>query len=148
MKPMARPIALFCTIMTSTQAVAPAGAAEAAFSGDVRIPMRDGVRLAGALYLPTNRAEKVGCLLSFSPYGATASGAPWWPERAEAWGVATLDFRLDVTSYVFKAGHRLRVEIAGSNSPHYEKAPDPATTRLLRGPSHLLLPTIPPPVRD
>ena len=78
------------TIMTCTLALASAGAAPAGFSGDVRIPMRDGVRLAGALYLPTNRTEKVGCLLSFSPYGATASGAPWWPERAEEWGVATL----------------------------------------------------------
>ena len=54
-----------------------------------------------------------------------------------------LDFRVDVTSYVFKKGHKVRVEIAGSNSPHYEKAPDPATTRLVRGESHLVLPTIP-----
>ena len=54
-----------------------------------------------------------------------------------------LDFRVDITSYVFKKGHRIRVEIAGSNSPHYEKAPDPATTRLVRGASHLVLPTIP-----
>jgi site-specific DNA-methyltransferase (adenine-specific) len=51
--------------------------------------------------------------------------------------------RVDVTSYVFKKGHRVRVEIAGSNSPHYEKAPDPAATRLVRGASHLVLPTIP-----
>ena len=54
-----------------------------------------------------------------------------------------LDFRVDVTSYVFKKGHKVRVEIAGSNSPHYEKAADPATTRLVRGESHLVLPTIP-----
>ena len=54
-----------------------------------------------------------------------------------------LDFRVDITSYVFKKGHKLRVEIAGSNSPHYEKAKEAATTRLVRGESHLVLPTIP-----
>ena len=54
-----------------------------------------------------------------------------------------LDFRVDITSYVFKKGHKVRVEIAGSNSPHYEKARDAATTRLVRGESHLVLPTIP-----
>ena len=73
-------------LMTSTLA----SAAEAAFFDNVRIPMRDGVHLAGDLYLPTNRAEKTGCLLSFSPYDVTAAGKPWSPERAEAWGVATL----------------------------------------------------------
>ena len=73
-------------LMTSTLA----SAAEAAFFDNVRIPMRDGVHLAGDLYLPTNRAEKVGCLLSFSPYDATGAGKPWSPERAEEWGVATL----------------------------------------------------------
>ena len=56
-----------------------------------------------------------------------------------------LDFRVDITSYVFKKGHKVRVEIAGSNSPHYEKARDAATTRLVRGESHLVLPTIPAP---
>ncbi len=55
----------------------------------------------------------------------------------------SLDFRVDVTSYVFLKGHRMRVEIAGSNSPHFEKAKDAATTRLVRGESHLVLPTIP-----
>ena len=54
-----------------------------------------------------------------------------------------LDFRVDITSYVFKKGHKIRIEIAGSNSPHYEKAKDAATTRLVRGKSHLVLPTIP-----
>ena len=61
-----------------------AGTAPAEFHDNVRIPMRDGVNLAGDLYLPTNRAEKAGCLLSFSPYDVTAAGKPWSPERAEA----------------------------------------------------------------
>ena len=60
------------------------------FFNDVRIPMRDGVSLAGDLYLPSNRLEKIGCLLSFSPYKATASDRPTEAAKAEEWGVATL----------------------------------------------------------
>ena len=60
-----------------------AGTAAAEFFDDVKIPMRDGVHLAGDLYLPTNRAEKVGCLLSFSPYDATGAGKPWSPEHPD-----------------------------------------------------------------
>ncbi|MBQ6136250.1 MAG: CocE/NonD family hydrolase [Kiritimatiellae bacterium] len=67
-----------------------AGAASAVFFNDVKIPMRDGVNLAGDLYLPTNRAEKIGCFMSFSPYKATGGEKPYCPERAEEWGVATL----------------------------------------------------------
>ncbi|MCQ2388650.1 MAG: CocE/NonD family hydrolase [Kiritimatiellae bacterium] len=62
-----------------------------AFQNNVRVPMRDGVNLAADVYLPTNRpAEKIGCLLQFSPYQATRADKPWWAERAEEWGVATV----------------------------------------------------------
>ena len=64
--------------------------AQAEFFNDIRIPMRDGISLAGDLYLPTNRAERIGCYLSFSPYKATGSDAPFDASRAEEWGVATL----------------------------------------------------------
>jgi len=64
--------------------------ASAEFYNDVKIPMRDGVNLAGDLYLPTNRAEKTGCFMTFSPYQATAPDQPYTPARAEEWGVATL----------------------------------------------------------
>jgi len=67
-----------------------AGTASAEFFNDVKIPMRDGVNLAGDLYLPTNRAGKVGCFMSFSPYKATGGDKPYCPDRAEEWGVATL----------------------------------------------------------
>ncbi len=63
---------------------------EAKFFNDVKVPMRDGLNLAADLYLPSNRAEKIGCLLQFSPYQATASDKPWFAERAEEWGVATI----------------------------------------------------------
>ena len=65
--------------------------ASAEFFNNVKIPMRDGVSLAGDLYLPTNRTSRIGCLMSFSPYKATASDRPVSAARAEEWGVATLD---------------------------------------------------------
>jgi putative CocE/NonD family hydrolase len=37
--------------------------------------------------------------------------------------VYELDIDVDVTSYLFKPGHWLRVEIAGSNFPHYSRNP-------------------------
>ena len=38
-----------------------------------KVPMRDGVQLAADVYLPRNRLdEKLPCILTYSPYGATA----------------------------------------------------------------------------
>ena len=62
----------------------------AQFFNDAKVPMRDGVNLAADVYLPSNRAEKVGCFLQFSPYKATKSDKPWFVSRAEEWGVATV----------------------------------------------------------
>ena len=67
-----------------------ASTASADFFNDVKIPMRNGVNLAGDLYLPTNRAEKVGCFMVFSPYKVTGGDKPYCQARAEEWGVATL----------------------------------------------------------
>lgn len=67
-----------------------AAGASAEFFDNVKIPMRDGVNLAADIYLPSNRTGKVGCLLQFSPYGATSAGKPWCRDRAEEWGVATM----------------------------------------------------------
>lgn len=61
------------------------------FFDNVKVPMRDGVNLAADVYVPSNRpAEKIGCLLSFSPYKATAPAKPPMADRAEEWGVATV----------------------------------------------------------
>ena len=61
------------------------------FLDNVKVPMRDGVNLAADVYVPSNRPSlKVGCLLSFSPYKATASSKPPMRERAEEWGVVTV----------------------------------------------------------
>jgi hypothetical protein len=67
-----------------------AAGADAMFFDNVRVPMRDGVSLAADVYLPSNRAARVGCLLQFSPYGATKAGKPWSMDRAANWGVATV----------------------------------------------------------
>ena len=70
------------------------------------------------------------------------------------------DYAIDLwsTSHVFKAGHRLRLEISSSNFPRYDRNPntgnDPFSDRELRTarqsvfhseryPSHLVLPVIP-----
>lgn len=66
-------------------------AAEAQFFNDVKIPMRDGVNLAGDIYLPSNRTGKVGCWLNFSPYKATKADKPQGTGRAEEWGVAAMN---------------------------------------------------------
>ncbi len=76
--------------LAMTAAAAAAAPRDAELHYLVKIPMRDGVNLAGKLYLPSNRAEKVGCLLSYSPYKATGDSKPMSPDRAVGWGVATL----------------------------------------------------------
>ena len=65
--------------------------ADAEFQNDVKIPMRDGVNLAGDIYLPSNRTGKVGCWLVFSPYQATRPDRPQGVDRAEEWGVAAMN---------------------------------------------------------
>lgn len=73
-------------------AAAVAESAPAEFFNDVKVPMRDGVKLAADVYLPTNRTGKVGCWLEFSPYKATAAERPggYYARRAEEWGVAAV----------------------------------------------------------
>jgi len=76
--------------MALASSLTAAASGEPVFFNDAKIPMRDGVNLAADLYLPSNRAEKIGCFMQFSPYKATASDKPWYRERAEDWGVATI----------------------------------------------------------
>jgi len=86
--------------------------------------------------------------------------------RPEAPGLVTagivqeVDVRLTPTSYVFKAGHRLRVQVSSSNFPLFDPNPNTgkslltdtsnemvvATQTVFEGgatPSHILLPVIP-----
>lgn len=45
------------------------------------------------------------------------------PARLKPGVVYELNIDVDVTAYVFKRGHRVRVEVAGSNFPHYSRNP-------------------------
>ena len=74
----------------ATTLAATASRGEAVFFDNAKIPMRDGVNLAADIYLPSNRAEKIGCFMQLSPYKATAGEKPWYKARAEDWGVATM----------------------------------------------------------
>ncbi len=59
---------------------------------------------------------------------------------------AKIDFQVDITSYVFLRGHKLRVEVAGSNAPHFGVNPNPAEQSLTAGglnSSLITLPVIP-----
>jgi putative CocE/NonD family hydrolase len=70
----------------------------------------------------------------------------------------SLRIELGPTSMVFRAGHRLRLEVTGSNFPHYDRNPNtgapaetatamtPATQTLFHGaeaPARLILPVVP-----
>ena len=54
----------------------------------------------------------------------------------------SVDFFMDITSYVFLKGHKIRIDVAGSNVPHFEVNPTPATLTIHAG-SKVVLPTIP-----
>lgn len=53
-----------------------------------------------------------------------------------------VDFFMDITSYVFLKGHRVRIDVAGSCAPHFEVNPNPATVTIHAG-SSVVLPLIP-----
>ena len=46
---------------------------------DVRIPMRDGVKLFTTIYLPRDSSRKVPILMDRTPYGIGAPGGPYRP---------------------------------------------------------------------
>jgi hypothetical protein len=59
---------------------------------------------------------------------------------------ALLEVELDTTGWVFRAGHRLRVSVANADWPNVWPTPQPATSRVYRGPSapsHVVVPLVP-----
>ena len=85
--------------------------------------------------------------------GSLSAPAPITPERVYEYAID-----LWATSHVFKAGHRLRLEVSSSNFPRYDRNPNTGadfgadselSTALQsvfhdrRYPSHLVLPVIP-----
>ena len=54
----------------------------------------------------------------------------------------TVDFHVDSTAYTFLKGHRLRVQIAGSNAPHYEVYPAACEVTIHARDTYLVLPSV------
>lgn len=72
------------------------------------------------------------------------------PEPLVPGQVYELRIELDCCAWVFPAGHRLRLAIAGSDWPNIWPAPYPSTHTILRGPDHpsrLEVPVAPPATR-
>lgn len=69
--------------------------------------------------------------------------AVYVPKAIDFYVPKAIDFYVDATSYVFLKGHKLRVEVAGSNTPHYEVNPSAAEITVDAGASSLILPVIP-----
>ncbi|MEV0196659.1 CocE/NonD family hydrolase [Nonomuraea sp. NPDC050691] len=56
--------------------------------------------------------------------------------------VREVTVRLGAISNAFRPGHRIRIDVAGSNFPRFGRNPEKGTTTL-HGPSYVVLPTIP-----
>jgi hypothetical protein len=59
---------------------------------------------------------------------------------------AVLEVELDTTGWVFRTGHRLRISVANADWPNVWPTPQPATSRVHRGPSapsHVVIPLVP-----
>ena len=75
---------------------------------EVMVPMRDGVNLAADVYLPKTAAGRFPVILLRSPYNKDTYGGSTRPN-------------LKSTAYRFAAGHRIRLHVANSNFPQYER---------------------------
>jgi hypothetical protein len=64
------------------------------------------------------------------------------PEPLRPGVVETVELELDVTSWVFPAGHRLRLSLAGSDWPNLVPPPGPVTLTVERDGSTLTLPVL------
>jgi len=72
---------------------------------DWRVKMRDGVELSADVYRPEGK-DRSPVILSRTPYNKAAGG-----KDALEWN----------TSQVFKKGHRIRIEIASSAFPKFDR---------------------------
>jgi uncharacterized protein len=64
------------------------------------------------------------------------------PEPMPPGAVETVELELDATSWVFPAGHRLRLSLAGSDWPNLVPPPGPVTLMVERDGSALTLPVL------
>ncbi len=64
------------------------------------------------------------------------------PSPLEPGTAYTVSFELEVTSWVFESGHRIRLDLAGTDWPNAWPPPGPVTLTLDRAGSTLMLPTV------
>lgn len=61
-----------------------------------------------------------------------------------------ISFELEVAGYIFEPGHRIRLDLAGTDWPNAWPPPEPVTLTIRRSDSALILPTLqgPPPIAE
>ena len=84
-------------------------------------------------------------LLNLTHRDSRESPTPLEPGR-----VVDVSFELDVTSWVFEAGHRVRLDLAGTDWPNCWPPPAPVTLTIERDGSAIVLPVVdgPSPIAD
>jgi len=72
------------------------------------------------------------------------------PEPLEPGRAYRIEFELEVCSWTFEAGHRIRLDLAGTDWPNAWAPPEPVTLSFDREPSALIIPVLdgPSPVSD
>lgn len=80
----------------------------------------------------------------------THRGSREEPSRLEPGTAYEVAFELEVASWVFEPGHRIRLDLAGTDWPNAWPPPGPVTLTVHRGGSALVLPTLvgPSPIAD
>ncbi len=80
----------------------------------------------------------------------THRGSREEPEPVEPGRTYEIELELEVASWTFEPGHRIRLDLAGSDWPNAWAPPEPVTLTIDRAPSQLVLPVLdgPSPVTD
>ncbi|MCO6487040.1 MAG: hypothetical protein J5I98_01420 [Phaeodactylibacter sp.] len=92
-----------CRLPAQDEAILPKLEAIAIIDQKVMMPMRDGIRLATDIYRPKTD-KPVPVIFSKTPY------------NFNSW----VDGELSTSNY-FAPGHRIRIEVSGSNFPRFER---------------------------
>jgi putative CocE/NonD family hydrolase len=91
--------------------------------------------------------DGASALVTRGALNATRRGSLAAPAALTPGEAVELTIDLDATGWVFAAGHRLRLVVAGADFPNLWPTPDPVTQRVTLGgaaPSRLVLPLAPP----
>lgn len=95
-------------------------------------------------------ADGTSALVSRGVLNLTHRSSSTNPEPLEPGVPADVSIELDATSWVFEAGHRVRLSLAAADWPNVWPPPSPGTLRVDRGALELSLPVVdgPPPIAD